>query len=155
MKENSNSYKSAIGSQVPPPISQERHLVVDVGSARQGFKGKVIRERTRHETSQAGSTQVGSTSMYQLYDRVTPRIPFRKRAEFYLSIGRVQNVVENYKLNIINREWYFDDDTNGANQNAVEVMEAWEEQIGLTDILADMIMNWVVMGVHIISPPGS
>ena len=132
---------------VPYAGNNTESKAIQVGNARTGFHGRVIKER-----SQSASSQVGSTSMYQLYDRIAPRIPFKKRTEYYLSVGRVQNVVEGYKLNIINREWYYDDETNGKYEESVKLMENWEEEVQVSTMFSNMVMNWILNGVHIISP---
>jgi len=59
------------------------------------------------QSSLVGPARRGSLSSASL-NRIIPRIEFWKREEFYLTVGRVQNVVETLILNIINREWYYD-----------------------------------------------
>ncbi len=134
-----------------PPVPQTKTVTHDVGNERKGHNFRIIKE-ARDPSTRSGSSQVGSTAIYHNYDRVIPRIDFRKRAEFYLSVGRVQNVVENYKLNIINREWYYDDTSNGEQQTGVEIMEEWEDNINLTKLLGEKIINWIVFGSDIRSP---
>jgi len=109
------------------------------------------------QSSLVGGARRGSLSSANL-NRILPRIEFWRRQEFYLTVGRVQNVAESYVLNIINREWYYDDTSDegkpgeGKHQDAVELMEQWEEDIVVTRFISNMVRNWIVNGVHIISP---
>jgi hypothetical protein len=146
MTSNKTPVPQAESKVTAPPKTQ----TFDLSNTRQGIHAKVIRERDT--STRSGSSQVGSTAIYHNYDRVVPPVDFRKRAEFYLSVGRVQNVVESYKLNIINREWYYDDTGNGANQQALEVLEEWEENTNLTKMLGEKILNWIVFGEDVRSP---
>lgn len=85
-------------------------------------------------------------------DRIRPRIEFWKRQQFYLTVGRVQNVTESYVLNLINREWYYDDSSEGKYEVQVEAMEKWEEEIVISRFIGTMVRNWIINGVHILSP---
>ncbi len=107
-------------------------------------------------SSSQASSKAGSGSHLSAFDtRIPPRIPFKDRQNFYLSIGRVQNVTESMVLDIINREWYYDtgnEEGGQANENAVKAMEDWEEQHNISGLLSKMVRNWIICGVHIISP---
>ena len=77
------------------------------------------------QSSLVGPARRGSLSSASL-NRIIPRIEFWKREEFYLTVGRVQNVVETLVLNIINREWYYDSgDEEQDNEKAISQMEQW------------------------------
>jgi len=89
--------------------------------------------------------------------RITPDLPFLKMREFYETIGRVQNVVDSMVDNVINREWFFDDTTDGgkggAYQKELDALEDWKQNtIDTTDMLSQIIRNWLIFGVIIISP---
>ena len=112
--------------------------------------GKILQYK-QEQSSLVGQARRGGLSSSN-FDRIFPRVPFWKRMEYYLTVGRVQNVVESYVLDIINREWYYDDTTEGAHEKAVQVMEDWEENILLSKLLSELTRNWIVNGVNIISP---
>lgn len=107
--------------------------------------------------SEKASSKAASGSHLSAFDnRIPPRIQFKERENFYLSIGRVQNVTESMVLDIINREWYYDVGKNDPdmkiNEDAVELMERWEQKIGMAGLFSKMVRNWILNGVHIISP---
>ena len=88
----------------------------------------MIRESTIHgrvlnykkeQSSMVGQAREGGLSS-NTFDRIYPRIEFWKREEYYLTVGRVQNVVESYVLNIINRSWYYDGGKNVENEDEME-----------------------------------
>jgi len=117
-----------------PPVPAVREKVVS---------GKVIGETS----SLAGN--VSSTGNI-LEGRVEPPVAFSKAKEFYKSVGRMQNVSDSFVLDIINRGWYYDDDEKYPKE--VKILEQWEEDFDLTQIIESMIRNWILCGVHIISP---
>ena len=89
--------------------------------------------------------------------RIIPDLPFLKMREFYETIGRVQNVVDSMVDNVINREWFFDDTTDGgkggAYQKELDVLEDWKKNtVDTTDMMSQIIRNWLIFGVVIISP---
>jgi len=106
------------------------------------------------EKTLAGSPRRGGLSSSNL-DRIPPRIEFWKREEFYLTIGRIANVVESYVLDIINREHYYD---AGQDQDAetlapqIKLLEEWQETIDFSRFKGTLIRNWIINGVNIISP---
>lgn len=110
--------------------------------------------RRLEEKSLAGSPRRGGLSSSN-FDRIPPRIEFWKRMEYYLTIGRVANAVESYVLDIINREHYYD---AGQHQDAealdtqIKLMEQWQNSIDFGKFKGNLIRNWVVNGVNIISP---
>jgi len=116
--------------------------------------GKKIHGKKLSEKSLAGSPRRGGLSSSNL-DRIPPRIEFWKREEFYLTIGRIANVVESYVLDIINREHYYD---AGQDQDAetldpqIKLLEQWQETIDFSRFKATLIRNWIINGVNIISP---
>jgi hypothetical protein len=85
-------------------------------------------------------------------DRIPPRIEFWKRIEFYLTIGRVQNVVESYVLDIMNRQFYYDDTSEGAYESQIKTMEDWDEMNNGGKLRGTLVRNWLIHGVNIISP---
>jgi len=111
--------------------------------------GKVISEKA--------SSKATSGSHLSAFDNmIPPRIEFKIRQNFYLSIGRVQNVTESMVLDIINREWFYDvgknDQDMKLNEDAVKLMEDWEEKIGIAGLFAKIVRNWIICGIHILSP---
>jgi hypothetical protein len=109
------------------------------------FAGALV--KMNEATSDAGnSSSVGNL----LENRIPPPIPFIKRKEYYKSIGRVQNVTDSFVLDILNRGWYFDDD--GKYPEQLKLMDEWEETNNLSNILENMVRNWIIFGVNIISP---
>lgn len=73
----------------------------------------------RLEQSSKASSQRHNGLSSSNMDRIPPRVEFWKRMEYYLTIGRVQNVVESYVLDIMNREWYYDDTSEGAYEQQI------------------------------------
>jgi len=89
--------------------------------------------------------------------RITPDIPFLKMREYYETVGRVQNVVDSMVDNVINREWFFDDTTDGgmggAYQKELDALTDWRDNIIDTrDMMGSMIRNWLIFGLFVISP---
>ncbi len=115
-----------------------------------GVHGVKLKHHREFDSSFVGSARRGGLSSGN-FDRIFPRIEFWKRMEFYLTVGRVQNVVESYVLDIINREWFYDD-PDEKYEEQVEMMEKWEEDIVLSKLLATLVRNWIINGVNIISP---
>jgi len=116
------------------------------------FYGKLIPHSKKEASSLAGNVRRGGLSG-NTYDRIYPRIEFWKRMEFYLTVGRVQNVVESFVLNIQNREHYYDSKEEGEiEEKDIELMEAWEEQVRLNRFFGNVVRNWIINGVHIVSP---
>lgn len=112
-----------------------------------GVYGRVLAEKS----SKVSPPRRGGLSSSN-FDRIYPRIEFWKREEYYLTVGRVQNVVESYVLDIINREWYYDDTSEGVYEDQIKLMEDWEENIIATKLISELVRNWIVNGVNIISP---
>lgn len=111
----------------------------------------------KEASSNAGNIRQGGLMTGTNEQRIRPRIEFWKRQQFYLTVGRVQNVTESYVLNILNREWYYDagkpeEAENPEIQAGIEQMETWEENVVVTKFIGNMIRNWTVNGVHIVSP---
>lgn len=124
---------------------------------------KVIRnnEKTTYDRTFSGSMVTNQSSDMIIGNfaarRITPDIPFLKMREYYESIGRVQNVVDSMVDNVINREWFFDDSTDGGNGGAykkeLEILNNWKDNtIDTRDMMGNMIRNWLVFGVFIVSP---
>jgi len=110
------------------------------------FAGALVKSKGEASSDAGNSSSTGNL----LENRIPPPIPFKKRKEFYKSIGRVQNVTDAFVLDIINRGWYFDDD--GKYPEQLKQMEEWEETFNLSNILENMTRNWIVCGVNILSP---
>lgn len=139
-------YRNASGAALVDDHNAIKMTTIPVLKPEKQIHGKVLQEKLK-----AGNPrQNGLSSSFT--DRIYPRIDFWKREQFYLTVGRVQNVVETFVLNIINREWYYDDTSEGAYQKQVEAMEQWEESIVLTKLLSQLVRNWIINGVNIISP---
>jgi hypothetical protein len=108
-------------------------------------------------SSDAGNVRQGGLMSGTANNRLRPRIEFWKRQQFYLTIGRAQNVTESYVLNILNREWYYDagkpeEVESDFVKAGVEAMETWEENVVVTKFMGSLIRNWIINGLHIISP---
>ena len=76
---------------------------------------------------------------------VEPLIPFAKCQEYYLTVGKVQNTVESFVSQIINRDWYFESD----NPQIVNQLDKWESQVKLSRVIEDLVRNWLIHG-HVI-----
>lgn len=108
--------------------------------------------KSENKSSLTSSRNRGGLASAQ-NDRIYPRIEFWKRHEYYLTIGRVQNVTESYVLNIINREWYYDSAEEGRDlEDKIKLMEDWEEQVVVTTFLGNLVRSWIVDGLQVISP---
>lgn len=113
------------------------------------FHGVKLNEKTLTSSPRRGG--LSSSNL----DRIPPRIEFWKRMEYYLTIGRIQNVVESYVLDIINREHYYDagqDQDDAFIEKHVKIMEQWQETIDFARFKGTLIRNWVINGVNIVSP---
>jgi hypothetical protein len=129
---------------------------------KQIYVSKVIKsERTTYDRTfnQSKVTNASSDMLIGNFAarRITPDLPFLKMREFYETVGRVQNVVDTMVDNIINREWFFDDTTDGgkggAYQKELDALEDWKKnKVDTTDMLSQIIRNWLIFGVCIISP---
>ena len=89
--------------------------------------------------------------------REEPHIGFDKRIEFYMTVGKIQNVVDAMVLDITNRAFFFKDTTDGGKGGAysheLRSMEMWEKsKVQLSEMFAETVRNWLINGVHIISP---
>jgi len=119
---------------------------------KKAFYGKFVGRSKQEQSSKAGNIRRGGLSG-NILDRIYPRIEFWKRMEFYLTVGRVQNVVESFVLNIQNREHYYDSKEEGElEEKDIELMERWEEQVRINRLFGNMVRNWIINGVHIVSP---
>lgn len=83
--------------------------------------------------------------------RITPPIPFAIKKQFYKTIGRVQNATDGMVIDILNREHFFDDTTEGQYKAEVKMMEEWADTWKIDALLESMIRNWVVCGPHILA----
>lgn len=89
--------------------------------------------------------------------REEPHIPFDKRIEFYMTVGKIQNVVDAMVLDITNRSFFFKDTTDGGKGGAytkeLRSMENWQKsKVQLSEMFAEVVRNWLINGVHILSP---
>jgi len=144
--------KKKVGGRKLKSTSKSPRRKADTSTPTVEVYGKKF-EYKRESSSDAGNSRVGGLNMSN-FNRIRPRIDFWKREEYYLTVGRVQNVTESFVLNLINREWYYDagDEDSTVNDAAVDLMEAWEEKINISAFIAKMVRNWIINGVHIISP---
>lgn len=126
---------------------------------------KIIRQANTEKTTydrQFSSTQVSNASSDMISGnfaarRIQPDIPFIKMKEFYKTVGRVQNVVDSMVDNVINREWFFDDTTDGgaggAYKRELDALSDWRDnQVDTRDLMGNMIANWLIFGLFIASP---
>lgn len=89
--------------------------------------------------------------------REEPHIPFDKRIEFYMTVGKIQNVVDAMVLDITNRSFFFKDTTDGGKGGAytkeLRNLEKWQKsKVQLSEMFAEVVRNWLINGVHILSP---
>lgn len=136
------------------PIGTPSHESVGVAhpstTSIKSIHGAVVKAE---DSSLVGNPRPGGLSGTN-WDRIYPRIEFWKRQEFYLTVGRVQNVVESYVLDTQNREHYYD---QGKNQDEEEIdeyiklMEQWEESIKIRKWIGTLVRNWLINGVNIFS----
>lgn len=89
--------------------------------------------------------------------REEPHIPFDKRIEFYMTVGKIQNVVDAMVLDITNRSFFFKDTTDGGKGGAytkeLRILEKWQKsKVQLSEMFAEVVRNWLINGVHILSP---
>lgn len=141
---------SPIGTPSHEKIGVAKPTTSAIKEAGQGVHGVKLSEAS----SLVGNTRPGGLSGTN-WDRIYPRIEFWQRNEFYRTIGRVQNVVESYVLDIQNREHFYDAGKNEDSQDLdefIKLMENWEEQVVAKKLLSTMVRNWIVFGVNIISP---
>lgn len=110
--------------------------------------GKMLGETSSSMASSARRSGIASSNI----KRIVPRTPFWVRWEYYLSVGRVQNVTESYVLNVKNREHYYDDTSEGAYESQIKMMEEFDEMSETGQMIEQIIRNWIVCGVHIVSP---
>lgn len=123
---------------------------------------KVIRQEKTTYDRTFNVSQVNNQSSSMIVGnfaarRIVPDIPFLKMREYYETVGRVQNVVDSMVDNVINREWFFDDTTDGggggAYQKELDALQEWKDNtIDTRDMMSNMIRNWLVFGVFIVSP---
>ena len=76
---------------------------------------------------------------------VPPLISFAQCQEYYLTVGKVQNTVESFVAQIINRDWYFESE----NEQTIEILKQWEQDVKLSRLIEDIVRNWLIHG-HII-----
>jgi hypothetical protein len=139
------------------PIGTPAHEKVGVAhpsttAIKSAIHGRVLAHR--EDSSLVGNTRPGGLSGTN-WDRIYPRVEFWKRMEFYRTVGRVQNVVESYVLDIINREHFYDAGNNEDSEDYkefIKLMENWEQQVVVTKLFSTMVRNWIVNGTNIISP---
>ena len=138
-------YKGNNESAASPNIAVPSHNEI-----RSAIHGRKLSEAS----SFVGNTRPGGLSGTN-WDRIYPRVEFWQRNEYYRTIGRVQNVVESYVLDIQNREYFYDAGKNEDQTDLkeyIKLMENWEEQVVAKKILSTMVRNWIVFGTFIISP---
>ncbi len=126
--------------------------------------GAVIKaEQITQTTSGTKSSQISKTAslMGGLAAnggfREPPPILFRRRIEYFLTISKIQNVVDGMVLDITNRKHFFKDTTDGGKGGAyskdLQLMERWEKtQVQLSTFFSEMVRNWLINGTHIVSP---
>jgi len=76
---------------------------------------------------------------------VPPPVEFEKCIEYYSTVGKVQNTIESFISQIINRDWFWESES----EELIKQMEEWETQVGFSKFIEDLIRNWLIFG-HII-----
>lgn len=90
-----------------------------------------------------------SSSASATFDgRVMPPIPFKKRNDFYVTIGRLQNTVDSLVFDVINRDKFYDDQ-DGHYPEAIKLMENWESNVQFPRWIGSLMRNWLINGVFI------
>ena len=89
--------------------------------------------------------------------REQPPIHFDKRFEYYMTVGKIQNVIDSMKNDITNRSWFFKDTSDGGKGGAytkeLKIMEDWADKtVQVSEFLSEMIYNWTIAGTYIVSP---
>jgi len=107
------------------------------GNKKNEIKGSVLPEYTNYKS--AVNYNVSRDMI------VEPTIPFQKCQEYYLTVGKVQNTVESFVSQIVNRDWYFESE----NDTIVQKLKMWEDKIHLSRLIEDLVRNWLVFG-HVI-----
>ena len=79
---------------------------------------------------------------------VAPSVSFTQCQEYYKTVGKVQNTVESFISQIINRDWFFESKVDD-NDPAIETMNQWADSIGLSKFIEDLARNWLIHG-HVI-----
>lgn len=108
---------------------------------KQPVHGKLVAQKKYHEATRVKNT---------FDNRISPDIPFQKRFDYYKSVPRLQNTVDSIVLDVLNRDWYYDGDGDAFAQQA-KMMEEWEEEVGVSNMFEQIVRNWVIAGVHILS----
>ena len=110
---------------------------------RNAIAGAVVSEAVE---AHGDSSQVGYGISRE--EIVAPSVPFATCQEYYKTVGKVQNTIESFISQVINRDWFFESKDENDTQ-VIETLNAWSEQIGLSKWIEDLARNWLIHG-HVI-----
>ena len=105
--------------------------------------GEVVSE---YVEAHGDSSQVGYGISRE--EIVAPSVPFSTCQEYYKTVGKVQNTIESFISQVINRDWFFEA-KDEKDEQVIETLNAWSEQIGLSKWIEDLSRNWLIHG-HVI-----
>lgn len=72
---------------------------------------------------------------------IQPEVPFKTAFRYYLTIGKVQMVVDSYVAEVLSRDRYFEGDATG-----IKEMDEWSEGFNAKRIIEYMVRNWLICG---------
>jgi hypothetical protein len=76
---------------------------------------------------------------------VAPSVSFATCQEYYKTVGKVQNTIESFISQVINRDWFFEaKDEN--DKVVIDTLNDWSQQIGLSKFIEDLARNWLIHG---------
>lgn len=107
----------------------------------------VFRVGEEYELGEASSKiSVYDTSYvgYQLV--IQPKISFKQLYDYYLTIGKVQAVVDSYVSEVITREWEFGTEEDEEDDTGIEKAEDWADTINLKALIEYTVRDWLVCG---------
>ena len=110
---------------------------------RNAIAGAVVSENVE---AHGDSSQVGYGITRD--EIVAPSVPFATCQEYYKTVGKVQNTIESFISQVINRDWFFEA-KDEKDEQVIETLNAWSEQIGLSKWIEDLARNWLIHG-HVI-----
>jgi hypothetical protein len=76
---------------------------------------------------------------------VAPSVPFKTCQEYYKTVGKVQNTIESFISQVINRDWFFEA-KDEKDEEVITTLNNWSEQIGLSKFIEDLARNWLIHG---------
>ncbi|UVF62244.1 portal protein [Nitrososphaeria virus YSH_1032793] len=98
---------------------------------------------------EADSSESSGVNDSKDYDGWTlPVVPFKKCQEYYLTVGKVQNTVESFINQVINRDWYFD--AEETSESDMKKLKDWETKYHLSSLFENIVRDWLQCGNSII-----